>query len=260
MAFSKFEHRVTVPTGGWSMDFTDSGGTSTVTVPAGTYYWSSAGSESNDLPAELAAQLNADATLAGTYTVTISAGSFGTGKVTIASSVDFTAEWNVSALRLLFGFDGDLDTVSTDSFVSDNHVEGLWLPQAPVETPYGLGSSGRPRSAAHVSVSPGGHMTAYHGPKHTRNEYRYAAVVATKVIQAQETTAGESYESFWLDGIRGEATWATSGRSLRFYASADTDATYLTHHVINQTEPEIDRVDPAWDGLWSVVLRTVGAD
>ena len=258
MAFSKWEARITVPTGGCDISVTDSGGTSTVTIPAGTYYWSSAGDGSNDLPAELQSQLNADATLAGTFTVTISAGSSGTGKLTIASTAAFSATWPDSALRLLLGFDSSLS--SATSHTSDNHVQGLWLPQAPVETPYGLSSAGKPRSAVSVSVSPGGHMTAYHGPKHKRNEYVYPVVQVAKVIQAQESTEGESYESWWLDGVRGEASWATSGRSARFYASADVDGTYLTYHIINQTEPEVDRVNQNWDGQWSVILRVVSAD
>src|SRR3990167_6449981 len=70
MAKPKVEAIITVPTGGWSVsveEFTPNAGPVTVTVPAATYYLTTAGSGSNGLIAELVAQLTANATLGGTY-------------------------------------------------------------------------------------------------------------------------------------------------------------------------------------------------
>lgn len=256
MSIGKWEHALVVPTDGWDISVTDSGGADTITVPAGTYYWSSVGDGSNDLAAELQSQLNASGTLSGTYTVTISAGVGGTGKTTIACDESFTATWDDTELRNLFGFDGNIS--STTSATGANHAEGLWLPSAPVDTLYGLGSQGKPVSASMVSMAPDGTMTAFHGPKHRRNEYQYQAVVGTRVVQSKETTTNESYETWWLDGVRGEATWAKGGRNVRYYADADTDGTYLEYHITEQSEPLTDRRDASYDGLWTVRIPVVG--
>lgn len=258
MSIGKWEHKITVPSGGWDISVTDSGGTDTVTLPDGTYYWSSVGGGSNDLPAELQAQLNASGTLSGTYTVTVSAGVAGTGKATIACDENYTLTWTDSQIRLLFGWDGNI-SVGTTSATSDNHVEGLWLPRAPAETQYGLDSQGMPVSAAMESLAPDGTYTAYHGPKHRRNEYTYRGVQVARVVQAQEGTAGESYESWWTDGVRGEAAWATSGRDVRWYKDADTDGTYLAYHVTDTRTPMVQRLSQNFDGLWTVTVKVVGA-
>lgn len=253
---SKWEARIVIPTGNWVASFTDTGGTdaSAVTlVAANTYYWSSAGNDTNDLAAEIAEQLNASGTLDGTFTVTISAGESGTGKLTIGSTVAFTNAWTSTDLRDLCGFDGNIS--STTSAVGDSHVEALWLPDCPVETPYGLSSSGLPVSTGMVSLSEDGTYTASHGDKHTINEYTYSMVSVSKVVQAQESTVDESYETFWLDAIRGEEPWANAGRQLKFYKDTDSDGTSIVYNVTSARSPDIQRASQDWDGFWAVHIE-----
>ncbi len=261
---SKWEARIVIPTGNWVASFTDTGGTDATAVTlvaANTYYWSSDGNDSNTLVEEIQDQLNASGTLDGTFTVTIGAGESGTGKLTIASTVAFTNSWTSTDLRNLCGFNGNIS--STTSAVGNTHVEALWLPDCPVETPYGLGSRGLPISTGMISLSEDGTYTATHGSKHTRNEYTYSMVSISKVVQTSESTIDESYETFWLDAIRGEEPWANAGRELRFYKDTDADNISITYNVTAARSPDIQRASQDWDGFWTVhieVAHNPGSD
>lgn len=253
----KWEARIVIPTGGWVASVTDAGGTdaTAISLAAGaTYYHSSAGSGANDLAAEIQSDLNASVTLSGTYTVTVSAGEGGTGKYTIASTGNFSVAWTSTGLRDCLGF-STAPGGAASSYTSEGQAEGLWLPDCPAETPYGLASSGKPRSAALVTLSEDGTYFATHGDVVRFNSYAYRAVSRARTIAASETVANESYEQFWLDAIRGEAAWANAGRKLRWYADADTDATYKTYNATDVVEPMVERHSPDYDGLWSVRLE-----
>ena len=56
----KWERLITIPSGGWTLRVVESAGPLNVDISftaADTYYWSSTGSEANDLAAEIAAKL-----------------------------------------------------------------------------------------------------------------------------------------------------------------------------------------------------------
>jgi hypothetical protein len=256
----KWEARVVIPSGGWTITVTDSGGTATDVVSlaaAETYYHSSTGTEANDLPAEIQAQLNASGTLNGTYAVTVSAGEGGTGKYTLSATETFTVSWPAASLDLrnLLGWTSGLAGQST--YTAPNAAEGLWLPDCPVETPYGLDSAGKPRSAALVTLSEDGTYFATHGDYVRNNSYYYRAVSKARAIQASEATTNESYESFWFDAVTGEEPWANAGRQLRWYKDADTDATYQTYNAVRVAEPMLERTAADYDGLWQVTIEVV---
>lgn len=256
----KWEALATIPTGDWEFALTDnSGGPYTITLTAAnTYYHSSAGNDSVDLPAKLKELM--DAASGQTYTVSVSAGVSGTGKYTISvDSGTFTISWTDTALRNLLGIDAGDDVSAVATVTGSSQAEGLWLPQCPVETPYGLASQGIPISAADVMLSPDGTMYAFHGPLRRENEYVYRAVDVARVIASQEGTVNESFEQFWLDAIRGDASWATAGRSFKFYEDAGDDATFLTYHILTEDRPTVARLDPTFDGLWTVTIKTVDA-
>lgn len=253
---SKWEARIKIPTGGWGITFTDSGGAGALTLTAAnTYYHSSAGNDSVTLHARIAALANASGTLNGTYSSSIGAGENGTGTITFSCTESFSITFTNTDLRDTLGFTGN--TGSATSHESDQHVQGLWLPDCPVETPYHLSSAGRVRSAGIVTLAEDGTYYAFHGASHTMNEYVYAACTQAKTITAAESTTGESYETFWKDAVRGEEPWAVAGRQLRFYKDTTDDATFLTYNVTDIAEPNYNRVRPDWDGLWSVRLDVV---
>lgn len=259
--YSKWEARITIPTGGWVASMTDAGGTdaSAISLSAGaTYYWSSAGSGAEDLPKTIEDQINASGTLSGGYTVVVAdgvPGAGGTGQLSIAGPGTFSITWTSTDLRDCLGFTGNVS--GADVYTSPNHVEGLWLPACPVDTPFGLSSSGLVVSAVAETLSEDGTFYSSHGSKHTRNEYTYRAVTIARTVAASESVTNESYESFWLDAIRGEEPWATAGRQLRYYKDCTDDATYKTYNVINATSPDISRHTEDYDGFWTVGLQVV---
>ena len=259
----KLEARIVIPSGDWTALLTESGGggAQTITLTAATTYnWRSVGTEANDLAADLKAKLEAASVAAGnsnTYTVTISAGEGGTGKLMIAVSAGtFTLTSIDDDLQALMGFTAVL-TPAAASCTGGRRVEGLWLPGCPVDTPYGLSSSGLVVSDAVETLSDDGTYSVRHGSKHVRNEYTWHAVAIAKTVAASEATTAASYETFWLDAIRGEEPWANAGRQLRWYQDADDDATYKTVNALNVRSPDIARLQPEYDGLWTVRLAVV---
>lgn len=103
---------------GFSAQFTDSGGASTITVATGTYCHvdvSALVSGYSDFATKLQTDLNADATLAGTYTVTFGTA---TNKYTIACTESFSmASINTTSQELL-GF--GVTSATSTSHVSTN--------------------------------------------------------------------------------------------------------------------------------------------
>ena len=121
----KFEARVTVPVGGYAIAVTDSGGTSSVTVPAARYFLI-------ELLAALVTALNADATLAGTYAAVVDDdGTNATGRVTLSATGggNPSITWTSTVLRDLLGFTATLSGSATyHSFLP---VKPLHLPDVP---------------------------------------------------------------------------------------------------------------------------------
>jgi len=114
--FSRFEVLAGVND---KIDITDTGGTSVITLTADQY-------NAQDLATEIQTKLNADATLAGTYTVTYN---FETFKFKIASTVNFQLLFSSGAninhtARFILGFNST-DTANGTSAESDNSISGL---------------------------------------------------------------------------------------------------------------------------------------
>lgn len=259
MANGRWEGRIKIPTGGWSIAVTDSGGgPETISLTAAnTYYHSSAGNDSVDLGAKLKALLDANSTLAGTYTVSIAAGEGGTGKYTISATGggNISITWTSTALRDLLGFTGNLSGAA--SYTGTNHAQALWLPTCPVETRYGLSSDGLKLRDGSVALAPDGTYKAIVYASHTRNEYVYPWIRAARCIQAEESTTNESFERFWHHVIAGDGAWAEAGAELRWYKDAADDATFKTFNVTDVSRPMYDRALDEFAGLWKVTLPVV---
>lgn len=256
---SKIEGRITVPTGGWSVAVTETGGGGgphTVTVPAGDYYLSTGDTIADDLPQEFADQLTANASLSGTYTVTISAAESGTGLVTIAATgiTSFTLTWTSTDLRDVLGFAGTL-TPSAASFVGTKHARSLWLPNCPYST-LNHDEAGWVESDFRAQETMSGNAFLFAGERRTVNSIMWPAITRAKVWTANETTTNESLQTFWLDVILGEATWSkTAGGPIRWHArSASNDSTYHTYHATTWSEFKPDVVREGWTSLWRIVI------
>ena len=264
--FGKVEGLITVPAGGWSVAITETGGGGgphTVTVPAGTYYQSSAGSGSNSLVAELAAQATANASLTGNY-----AGSIKAEDATIASAeysglvtleLDggvasaFALTWTSTDLRDVLGFTGNLS--GTDTYTGTKQARHLWLPDCPIVSPYGSGDAGTDVAASAQMVSPAGHVTGIRTNRHVWCWYRWDAVSRAKTRIAGETTTNSSLQKFWRDVIEGTSPGAAAPFGpVRIYPSASDNATYKTYKVggdlAKTFQPE--QVQDGWIELWRV--------
>jgi hypothetical protein len=254
----RWEGRIKIPTGGWSISVTDSGGTSAISLTAAnTYYLSSAGNDTVDLLARLQATLNADATLAGTYSVSIAATEGGTGLVTISATGggNISVTWTSTDLRDLLGFTGNLSGAT--SHVGTRQARSLWLPGCPADTPYGLASDGIKRRDGSIALAPDGTYKSIMYSSHTVNEYVYSHVVRSRCIQASESTVNESFERWWHDTIAGDAAWAEPGCEMRWYKDAGDDATYKTFNALEVTTPPYERAMGEFDGWWKVRLAVV---
>ena len=258
---SKWEALITIPTGDWTASLTESGGggAQTITLSATeTYYWSSAGNNSVSIASRLKTILEAASVTAGnsnTYTVTPALGALGAGTLVISVDAGTYTLTSVDAdLLALMGFTGDL-TPTASSFTGTQHMESSWLPDCPVETPFGLDSAGMPVSAASNSLSEDGSAFCFQGAVRVDNNYVYQAVSIEKAVTTSETTTAASYQSFWADCIRGEEPWcAVPSAQLRYYKDADTDGTFITFNVTDSGQPNVVRHSANFDGYWTIRL------
>lgn len=231
----RIEARITIPTGGWTVDINDSGGAAAVpaTVPAGTYYLTSpdvVGGGTKGLLEALADELNTAAPT-DTIAVSISAGEGGTGKVTITSTGSTLIEWDDVELRDLLGFDAD---ASGTTMTGANQAQALWLPDGPYDAPNTLDGSwwGEPESDFVGSSNAAGYVWGYAGQsREVLERLVWGAVSRNKAIQANETTENESWERFAKQGIWGQAAWGTPTGPIRIHPDADEDLIYATYAV-----------------------------
>lgn len=249
----KLEAQITVPSGGWDLALTDAlAGPTTATIPAGTYYHSSAGSTANDFAAEVAVQANA--VMGQTWTCTVAAGESGTGKYTIGcDGATCTVTFTDTDARDLMGFTGNLS--GSTSYTSTGQAEGLWLPGYPYQNLNGGGSwRGHWETDQQVVESARGDVYSVMGRKKRIMELVYPMVTRAKTWVANEATANESFEQFLLDGIYGGAPWGTSSGPIRFYPDADTDATYGSYAVVGLSSWRPSQIREMFTGIWSISL------
>lgn len=264
--FGKVEGRITVPTGGWDVSLTDaSGGPTTATIAAGTYYISSAGSGANDLPAAFAAAANAAMTQ--TWTCTTAAGENGTGKTTItATGGTLTISWTDTDLRDVLGFDGTEAASGgggTMTIVSNDQARSLWLPNSGYQSLDGYDGStwqGHWETDLHHLESAAGDVWSVMGSKKRILEILWPQVSKAKTWIAEEDTTNESFEKLFLDAICGEAAWGTAGGPLRIYYDAADDASYYTYRYAGPPEFRPSQVREHWTGAWSVSLPRLVQD
>lgn len=223
----KLEARYTVTSGTTiSVTETNGGGTFTVTITAGDYYFAA-------LATQLAADITANATSTGTYTGTVSDDSdtAATGKTTLAVSgggvtalaVTWTGSTGGTALRDILGFTANLSGALT--FTSTNHGRLLWLPNVgrtramgPEPTSSAL-RLGIPMCDLVTTFAPSGASTrSAHNLTYHEN-LEFYCVSGVKTFRRLESVTNESFESFYEYAIK-------AGRPMRYYPARDTDGTY----------------------------------
>lgn len=209
----RLEAFITVPSGVSISVTNNGGGPTTVNITAGSYAPTS-------LCAHIASALTAQrAPSSGSWSVTLSTGSAGTGQVTIAMSAGtFSITWTSTVLRDLLGFTGNITTQTSST--GANACRGLWLPKCPMMIeghPASKGTSTDARS----TMSPTGKSLTLKGT----TKYRRRGLVWSHVANAQyrEAAAAVTYSSLeqwitdtqWGDGH----AWFTPGSAFQIYWS-----------------------------------------
>lgn len=271
MAYPKCEGPIVIPTGGWSIsvqEFTPNAGPVTVTVAAGTYYLNTTNGANSPLVTALKTALDGNATLTGTYTVSVDDGSnSSTGKVTISATgvTTFNITWTSTDLRGVLGFTGNISGALT--YTGDNQATYLWLPSVPrarilapepTTTTYQLGLR---RVDLTRATSPDGrsvrmvYNTTYH------DSFEFDFLTANKVFQSQESVVNESFEKFYDDVIGG------SGLQFRYHRDRSDDSVYWTQVIEDaeefRAEPMAGSGDRGWrqgaSSLWGIRYRMTQA-
>jgi len=229
----KFEGRLTVPTGGYVMTVTDSGGTAAVTVlAAGDYYPNS----STAFLAAIAAALTANATLAGTYTCTSDDdASSSTGRVTITCSGggNPTIVWTSTALRDALGFTAGLSGAAT--YTSTNACPYIFLPDVARAYPMAPdGSRGVPITDGTFTQAPSGQAKVLTYAERYVDALEFQLLSGRKARAQFETYTGESLESWWRLVL-------SRGLPFRYHYDRATDGAYVTYRC---AQPSVFAIKP----------------
>jgi hypothetical protein len=215
----KLEGLINVTTA-YTISVTDSGGTdAAITIPVDEYYLTS--TRQTPLLTTLQTALNASATLAGTYTVSLSdTNESATGKVTISSTHTYSLTWTSTTLRDILGWTGNISSVT--SATGTNHARYLWLPNCArtgsvPEPVSGSSCFGKPKTDVTTTMAPSGVYTAlYYNTVH-RAVLDFQFIQGNKAWQRLESTTNESLEKFYRDVVG-------QGVRLAYFPDRATDA------------------------------------
>lgn len=260
----RVEAAIVVPAG-ISMTVTTTAPASTlvVTVAAGTYSGMTA------LCAYLKTALDAQKPLtAAVWTVTLSTGASGTGKVTIAAGAGtYTIAWDDIELEALLGYTSAPTAVATSTGASQ--ARGVWIPDCPLKAD---GDIKQAPTATDIrsTVGPTGYVYTKRGTQRYRHTgLTWSHVAINRVWKSEETTTNQSYERFVEDCIEGTAVDLTSffsvNSALQIYdhrgALAGT-AKSVTAWKVTQP-PNLSAVRMSlqdYTGLWSIIWPEIVSD
>lgn len=251
----------TVPSTGNAIAVTTNAGAATFTWAAGSYTPSSAA-------AYLQTSLNTQAPVtAGTWTVTLSTGSSGTGKFTLSVSAGtFSITWTSTALRDVLGFTATITTQS--SATATTNARGLWLPDCPVDL------DGDPDRAPEVTDSrstespTGGTVTLGGNTKYVHKNLRWSHLTRAKVYEGAASVTYSSLQQWFRDTqFNSGHAWFSRGSAFHVYwDNAGTDrilgydlnsgagpaSGWTLSPAIATFEPQ--KVSQGWIGMWSFVF------
>lgn len=241
---------------------TGAGATITLTA-AKTYYHSSAGNDTVDLPARLIVLL--DAAGAGTYTVAIDAAESGTGRYTISAGgalTAFTLAFVSAPLKALLGFSANLGTDGNLAltYTSQGAAQGLWLPSSGNGSGIALGTTAigddlDETDASDIGTPDSSNVTRFSYNRRGINAVDYQACTAARSRIAYETYANESWQKFWRDCIDGDlSAYLVAVAQVRIYPDAAVDGTYYDYWVRGMASPAMDGIVRGWQDLWTVKI------
>lgn len=254
----RIEAFFTVPSGVSFTATNSGGGPTTIPISSGSYFIST-------LVNHVATQLNALRTPAN-WTVTLSTGASGTGKVTInwTGAGTYSVAWTASGttLRDVLGFTGDLSGI-TQGVPSPGakQARALWLPDCPLNL-----SGDVPRAPvvtdANPVVSPRGDVTVLVGNAMFRQVgIKYSNVLEAKVWETAAAIPNASWELFWKDVHLGQTSiaWFTPGMKLKIVDHAGrtlgSDASITGWKPTRGPfDTEAKKVHSAWAGMWMIEI------
>jgi hypothetical protein len=235
-----------------SWTFTDSAGSGTATLLAGSYY-----------PTELAAAVQASIIavtgsigLGATVTLSRGEGTSATGRVTITTTqTPYAIDWGAATdVRDALGFTGNIASTSSAS-TGTNAAKAIWLPQVAKFSRYGDGANGETYTDATQTVTKTGVVTTLYGSKHRRHEgIQWTGVAGRRVMAHQETVTNESFESFFLDCMTGRVSYIPVGTYVRLIWDADVDGTYAVGRLLWPSRFSIEQLQAGWNGRYTVPL------
>lgn len=255
MSFGRLESQaLVVPTGGWTADVND-GHAFTITIAAGTY-------SPTTLATAVEAALEAGAGSTATYSFSIDNGEGGTGRLVITCDAAFTVTWTSTDLRDALGYTGNLASSATQA--ATYGMRGLWLPNCPINSQYGVQDAGHLEGGPTQTVSPQGVVKTITRPTRTRSpRFTWSHITANrarKQAEASETVGGvtatpRSFERFLRDTMFGEVSYFTPGGAVRLIWDSGTPGTYTDYYPIAPKNTAQDRVDANWAGLYTCVFE-----
>lgn len=222
----RIESRFKVPAGVTLLATSAAGGPTSVPMLQGNFFLTSIGA-TQGLLAMIAAQLNA--VLASGWTLTLSTGINGTGKVTLSATGTWSLAWTSTELRDLLGFTGDFTGVSTPQ-TGTNQARGLWRPDAPFALDMDPRSA-PPDSDRRTTSSPRGKVLGYVGNKQFRHSNAlWTGVIETQVWEGLATIPKSSLEYFFNETQMGfGSSWFTVASPVQIY----TDGGVLVGQLAN---------------------------
>jgi len=241
------------------LSWTDSAGTATATVAAGSYY-------PTDYCSTLQAAIQALAGNIGNFaSVTLSRGESGaTGRVTITSSsqTPYAVTWTTTDHRDALGFTGNIASTSSAS-VGTNHAKGVWLPDCPKWSRHGNGASGNPPlgslvTDATMTIGPAGTVHTIKTAEHRQTrQVHWQAVSAARCLAHHESVTGESWEAFFRDCMGRVSSYIPVGPYVRLIWDADVDGTYTTGKLLWPSTFDVEQFAQNWVGRYTVHLPTL---
>lgn len=244
----RLEAYFTIPAG-VTITFDDSAAAAqVVTITPGSY-----------TPTSLTAFLVATVAGGGHWSITLSKGEAGTGKLTIdTSDRPFSVTWVNATIRAFMGFAADISAVSAAQTGTYQH-RGMWLPDCEKWTAHGdddgNGSAFVRIAAISDLVTPQGLVQSVVGTSYYEARgIRWPGVSRARTKKIAETVTGESFETFWADSQLGDHAYFSAPRS-RIAIYWDADASTLTAgRLVGMTEFDPGRLAENWVGRYTVIL------
>lgn len=249
----RIESLMVLPAGVTLTATNGAGGPTLVTLTAGTY-------TATSLVVHVVAALNAQRPTGWTGSVSI--GSNGTGRVTLAGTGTWSITWTSTTLRDALGFAANIVAVAVAQ-TGTVCARGLWLPDAPMQL------ESDPARAPIVSdlrttQSPTGKAYAMAGNTFFRHRnVRWSHVPQNRVHEAKAQFVGNTWETWFRQSqIGGLVAWLSPGSPFEMYDHNETKLGSDYGVVAWQISPAINSIEPVrasgdWVGYWTISINQI---